>query len=398
MLYSQAYNIFPATPIQFGVGISNNLGTIMAQMGCRKVLVVTDTSILSLGILDDALQSISNAGLDYSIFSDTAPNAPLSSVTHAVETLQSGGFDTLLGAGGGSAMDIAKAARLFEAIPDAFTRCNLSAGGEYCPRQSKYKLITLPTLSGSGCEYMAGAVITNESNHEKETLAAADLQSDMAIIDPLLQVNVPVSITVASAIDSMCHAFNKVCAPGCEFQYRNVMAIDAIKAAWTSLPVIVHRDMHDIEARSALCYSSIMSGYIGGGPSGNFNHPVAHTISRFFPSVPHGIACAWALPATIRHMLPKCSAWTRDALALLSGVQADSETVASEIALAFIEWLKGVGINPPSKWSEPIDYDAWMDMAPFVKEDGTWNLNPFYSYPSDGEMADILREIYLDFD
>lgn len=368
----------------------------MAALGCKNVLVVTDASILNLGILDDAFQSISNAGLDYSIFSDTAPNAPISSVTHAVEILQSGNFDTLLGAGGGSAMDIAKAARLFEAIPDAFTRCNLSTNGQYCHRQSQYKLITLPTLSGSGCEYMAGAVITN-NKHEKVTLTAGDLQSDMAIIDPLLQVNVPVSITVASAIDSMCHAFNKVCAPRCEFQYRNVMAIDAIKAVWEYLPIIVFENMHDIEARSALCYSSIMSGYIGGGPSGNFNHPVAHTISRFFPSVPHGIACAWALPATIRHVLPECSDWTYNELAQLTGVCISSENSISKITNAFIIWLKNVGVPSPSKWVQEIDYNSWIGMSKCVAQDGTWGLNPFYDYPSDEQLQVILDEIWHDF-
>lgn len=398
MLYSKAYNIMPATPVQFGIGISDKLGAILAGMGCKNILLVTDNTILDLGVIDNALSSIREAGLSYTIYSDVAPNAPLSAVMGVVELLKSDAYDTILGAGGGSAMDVAKAGRLFESIPDAFTRCNLSAGGQYCFRQSKFRLVTLPTLSGSGCEYMVGAVITNDETHEKVTLAAGDLASDMAIIDPALQKNVPVSVTVASAVDAMCHAFNKICAPGCEFQYRNAMSMDAIKAIWNNLPVLVHDNSHDMEARSAICYGSIMSGYIGGGPNGNFNHPVAHTISRFFPSVPHGIACGWALPITLRHVLPDCSEWTRKELATLTGADENAEDLVNRITAEFIKWLKGVGFDSPSNWDDPISLEEWLNIAPYVKEDSTYGLNPFYAYPNDSEFSKYLYEAYYDFD
>lgn len=398
MLYSKAYNIMPSTPIQFAPGISDALGSILARMSCHRVFAVVDKTVLETGVIDNALNTLTAAGLTYELFTDVAPNAPVSTVNHAVDILKAGDFDTILGIGGGSAMDIAKAARLFEAIPDAFTKCDLSHKGQYFPRQSSYKLVTLPTLSGSGCEYMGGAVITNDKTHVKVTLAAGDLAADMAIIDPLLQKNVPTFTAAASAIDALCHAFNKICAPGCEYQYRDVLSIDAIKAIWNALPILVHENTGDIEARSAICYGAIMSGYISGGPNGNFNHPVAHTISHFFPSVPHGIACAWALPITIRHILPACSEFAKKELAGIVGVDPNEDKLVEKITDSFITWLKSVGISSPANWVEPIKESDWVSIAPYVKEDGTWGLNPHYDYPDDATLETYLLEAYHDFD
>ncbi len=398
MLYSKSYCIMPATPIKFGVGISEKLGETAVGMGCKSALVITDKVILELGVIDKAVKSLEAAGVSYEIFPDAMPNTSVSIVRRVAELIGSGKYDLIIGAGGGSALDLAKAGRLFEAHPNAFTQCNLMAGGSFLPRTSRYKLIALPTLSGSGCEYMPGAVILNDETHEKVTLSAGDLAPDIAIIDPVLQLNVPASVTSASAVDSICHAFNKICAPGCEFQYRNVLSLDAVKAIWDKLPVIVHEKLDDIEARSAICYGAIMSGYIMGGPSGNFNHPVAHTISRFFEDVPHGIACAWALPITLRHILPECSEQAKLALVDICGVDRDSQTLVEDIVAAFIGWLKGVGIVPPSKWQSPISHEDWMSIVPYVKEDSVWGMNKLGNYPDDETLKEYLNEAYFDLD
>lgn len=396
MLYKESYSIMPGTPLQYGMGISTQLGPMIKRYGYQNVLVVTDNDLLVTGVIDKVLQSLNEAGIGYDIFSDVVPNPPVSIVRKVVDHLSTNQYNAVIGIGGGSAMDTAKAGRLFSAVPNALTMCNLSSGGQYIPRTSKLGLVTVPTLSGSGCEYMVGAVITDDATHSKVTLAAGDLMPDLAVVDPLLQLNVPTKLTVAASVDAMCHAFNKVCAPGCEFRYRNVMALDAIKAIWENLPVIVNRKPDDEEARCALCYGAIMSGYVGGGPNGNINHPIAHTVSRFFESVPHGVACGWALPITLRHMLPLSSGFTQNTVAEILGVPKESENLVEDIVSAAINWLKNVGISSPSNWETPISYEAWMDIVPYVKEDDTWNINPNYAYPQDDVLAAYMHEAYYD--
>lgn len=398
MLYSQSYSIFPGAPIQFGPGVAKTFGGCIAAMGSCSALVVTERSLFEIGVTDGPLASLKAANIDFEIFSGTEPNAPIAVVQQIVSLLESGRFDTIIGIGGGSAMDLAKAGRLFASNPNALTTCNLAAHGSYIPKKSKLKLFTIPTLSGSGCEYMSGAVISNSETHEKVTLIAGDLEADMAFIDPELQLGIPASVTVPAAVDAMCHAFNKLCAPGCDFQYRHTMSLDAVKAIWNALPVIVSGKLNDLESRSALCYGGLMAGYINGGPSGNINHPIAHTIGHFFSDVPHGIACAWALPVTLRHLLPVSEPDTVSALAALTGITPSSDTLADDIAGAFAKWLKRVGVVAPANWNNSISLDDWLAIAPYVKADGTWGMNPRYQYPDDATIEQYLKEAYYDFD
>ena len=189
-------------------GVSLNIGRHAAgeipkeleKAGCRHPLLVTDGSILKLGLCRELLDVLEKAGIPWDIFSEVPSDPPSSVVAKGTEFCRSRGCDSVIGLGGGSVLDCAKAIKMMSTHPGSIL--DYVKGG---PRFQNpgLPLFSVPTTSGTGSEVTQYAVITDEEKQVKTTIGDTRLVSHAVFLDPTLTQGLPPRITAATALDSV---------------------------------------------------------------------------------------------------------------------------------------------------------------------------------------------------
>ena len=202
------------TPIRFGPGRIRELAQTCLEFGIRRPLLVTDPGLAAMPMVADAAQSCRDAGLACEVFADVRGNPVESNVVEGVRAWRDGGHDGVIGFGGGSALDAAKAVALmsgqnrpiwdFEDREDWWTRAD--AGG-IAP------VVAVPTTSGTGSEVGRASVITDVRDHTKKIIFHPKMLPVVVIADPELTVGLPAPITAAVGMDALSHNLEAFCSP-----------------------------------------------------------------------------------------------------------------------------------------------------------------------------------------
>jgi alcohol dehydrogenase len=239
--------------------------------------------------LEDVL---TGAGIPYGLYDETVPNPTIGNVDAAHAVYQKEDCDGLIGLGGGSAMDTAKACGVLAtsgggSIVDFAGLGTLKAPLPY--------YIAIPTTAGTGSESTCIAVITNDSgaHHVKFGVADPRLLPKAAIIDPLLMTGLPPFITAATGMDAMTHAVEAYISLGAS-EYTDALALGAVKLIFTYLRRAVGNG-GDIEAREKMAYAQTMAGMAFSNCGLGIVHSLAHPLSAFY-GIAHGDANALILP------------------------------------------------------------------------------------------------------
>ena len=194
----------------FGKGAIDHLSENLLALGVSRPLIITDQGILNAGLLEKLLSRISGFP-GHSVFLETPSNPNEASVEAAASKFRSDSCDSIIGFGGGSSLDLAKAAGLratHEGSLDIYTTQNQGVRiiGETPP------LIAIPTTAGTGSEVARAAVIILE-NGEKRIIASPKLVPDVAILDPMLTIGLPPLLTAATGMDAVTHCIEAVLSP-----------------------------------------------------------------------------------------------------------------------------------------------------------------------------------------
>lgn len=338
------------TKIIFGKGEIQKCGQIISEYGKKALIVTGRSSTKKTGVLDKVVSSLKQAGVDSVVFNRIEPNPRAETVDEGGRIAGEHGCDVIVGLGGGSAMDAAKAIATVavSGLPiHQYIRGNFTGKWrELQPIQIALPIVTIPTLAATGSEADSGAVITNWETKEKSGIHGPALFPKAAILDPELTYTVPVNYTADGAVDIFTHLYEgymtgdehaNVQDELTEGLMRNVVRFAKI--------AIIKPD--DYEARSHLLWTSTLAliGFTNSGRGGSFPvHAMEHTISAFY-DISHGRGLAILTPAYFRfviqsdrpHRLARLGRRVFD-IAIEDDTQAAEATVT-----AVVNWFKEIG-------------------------------------------------------
>ena len=277
-------------PVLFGAGAAAMTADKVKEFGATKALCIYDKGVEMTGIADMIVKQLRDNGIKTVIFDEVQPDAPAEVVDKAGRLAQDEQVDIVIGIGGGSSLDTAKAAAVLAENPLPITQYLPSGGKEY---KSTIPLILIPTASGTGSEVTIMAVVHDEANQSKEGILRA---ASLAIVDPELTLTVPPHITAATGFDALSHAVESL-STNCGNPKAEVLALAAVKLIAENLEK-AYRDGSDLEARTQLSFASNIAGMAFTEASLHIGHAAAHEFGIRF-HMQHGVACALTLPAVV---------------------------------------------------------------------------------------------------
>ena len=278
-------------PVLFGSGAVDQLAEKVRQLGGTKVLCVFDKGVMMSGISDRIVSQLNSAGISTVVFGDVQPDAPAETIDDAGRLAQAEKVDLVVGIGGGSSMDTAKAAAILVDNPLPIHNYLVSRGAAFT---SSTPLILIPTTSGTGSECTFMSVI-----HVKETQMkdAVFKSANLAIIDPVLTLTVPKPVTAMTGFDALSHAVEAL-TTNCGNPKSDILALSAITLIMDNLEK-AYLDGADLDARTNMSLASNLAGIAFNDAMVHFGHAVAHELGVVF-HMPHGLACALTIPEVIR--------------------------------------------------------------------------------------------------
>lgn len=299
------------TQILFGDGVSGMLGLRMAEMGLRRPLVVTDEGVRAVGIVDSVLDSLSGGGLRAPVYDRVRSDPTTDVVLEARDLLREGGHDSVIGLGGGSPMDVAKAAGALLTNP--------GSPADYVGREKleadPVPIVAVPTTAGTGSEVTMWSVLTDSTSGNKVSIGSVRIMPRLAVLDPGLTLGLPPAITAATGMDALSHAvesygsvWNHAIAEG--------LSLQAVELIGGHLRRAVS-DGSALEARRAMLMASLVAELAANSTRLGLAHALAIPLGARH-HVPHGLANALLLP----HVVSFNEAAAPDRYARLRGLLA----------------------------------------------------------------------------
>jgi alcohol dehydrogenase class IV len=283
------YN-FP-TIIRFGAGAIKELPAHLASAGLSRPLIVTDPVVAQLDFLKEIKNGLTAAGISVEVFSDIHKNPVKSDVLKGGEVFKSTDRDSIIGIGGGAAMDVARAIVLrIHHHRDLFDYDDLIGGDKYVTEEVPY-FITVPTTSGTGSEVGRSAIISEDDTHRKRILFSPKLLAKIVFADPLLTMDLPPFVTAATGMDALTHNLEAYVAKGFHPMCEGI-ALEGITLINQSIAQAVSKP--DLVSRSKMMIASLM-GAVAFQKGLGVVHSLAHPLSSLLDTH-HGLANAVNLP------------------------------------------------------------------------------------------------------
>ncbi|MDP1735226.1 MAG: iron-containing alcohol dehydrogenase [Sulfuritalea sp.] len=298
----------PQPTIMVGPGSSGRLGQTIAGFGHAKILIVTDSIISKLGLLDDLTNALTAGGAEYVVFDAITPDAPIPLIEQGIDFYWEHGCDAIVAFGGGSSMDASKAIAAAVSNPGKTLR---ELAGYFKGLHTPVKIYAVPTTAGTGSEVTVAAVISDPENHTKLVIVDTRLVPKMAALDPCLMTGLPPHITAATGIDALTHAIEAFVGKWAN-PYTDDMALSAVGLIFDNLRV-AYSDGMNLEAREKMALAATYAGLAFTRANVGYVHAIAHQFGGKYHT-PHGLANAIMLPLVLKYSLPAIT----DRLALLA--------------------------------------------------------------------------------
>jgi len=318
---------FP-TLIQFGPGVRRGVGAHLRTQGLKRPLLVTDKGLAALPLPKELTDNVRAAGLEPALFSDIAGNPVESSVTAGVAAYRAHRADSIIGLGGGAALDVAKAIALMANHPGALFDYEDGRPGARAIDKDVPCLVALPTTAGTGSEVGRSAVISDERTHVKKIVFSPRLLARAVFADPEVTLGLPAKVTAATGMDALTHCIEAYLAkdyhPICDG-----IALEGLRLAARALPRCVESP-GDLQARGDMMMASMM-GAIAFQKGLGLVHSCAHALSTV-ADLHHGFANGVMIDRALRFNL-ESSAEKFARMAQVAGL-------ADQTGEALLVWLR----------------------------------------------------------
>ena len=313
-------------------GSVKELPEIIMRHKCTHVLIITDGGIMKLGLTRRLEKALKEAGIPYTIYDKTVANPTTVNVREALELYHREGCDAIIGFGGGSSMDCAKAVGACSVKPN---QSLAQMKGILKVHKKLPLLMAVPTTAGTGSETTLAAVITDADTRYKYAINDFPLIPRYAVLDPKVTLSLPPFITATTGMDALTHAVEAYIGNSTTIDTRRD-ALKAVKLIFENID-IAYEHGNNIQARRNMLHASFYAGcaftksYVG------YVHAVAHSLGGQY-NVPHGLANAILLPLVLREY-GSCIDKKLHKLAIAAGL-ADKNTPDHEAAELFIQAIE----------------------------------------------------------
>ena len=379
--------------LQIGKGSLNELPEIVKILEpIKSFLIVTDKQMVKFGYVKKLQEILSKAGLKSNVFDDTVPDPTDTVVLSGISFLEKYKNEAVIGFGGGSPIDTAKAI--------AAMAKNSKNIQDYKPPSTFDKkglpIIAIPTTAGTGSEVTHHAVIVDSKNYEKISCRGEGFVPTCAIVDYDLTLSKPRRLTIDSAIDTLTHGIEAYVSKKATL-FSDRMALDTIRLVTQNI-YAVDKNPKDLKAREGL----MLAATLGGLAFSNASICLVHGMSRPLGSnfkVPHGLSNAMLLPTitefSIDHAKSRYAECSRAGNFALTN---DNDDIACEKLIKAlykinsdfdVPSMKTFGINEKN-FEEKLE-----NMATDAEISGAPNLNP--RVPSVKEMIDLYGQAWRTF-
>lgn len=329
---------YGAPGLKFGVGARHELAYDLAQLGARRVLVVTDPGVAATGRPAELVELLAAGGVEAVLFDRARVEPTDASLQEAIDFGRAAGhLDAVVAIGGGSAIDTAKAVNLLVTNDgELMDYVNAPVGQGRAPEKPLLPLVALPTTTGTGSESTTICVLDVVSQHVKTGISHPRLRPTLAVVDPELTLTQPSQVTAASGLDILCHALESYTArPYVSYEHKSAeqrvpyCGSNPIADLWSEKALslmagafrTVVRQGDDLEARTQVALAATFAGLGFGNAGVHIPHanayPVAGQVREFRPEgygpdggpadhamVPHGMAVSLTAPEAFRFTFP----------------------------------------------------------------------------------------------
>ena len=376
--------------LRVGGGAFQETGQLLSGLGLCSPLIVTDAFFARQGLADrlsEILKQSSVSGIG--IFTGSVPDPTTSSVDAGLHALKQGNFDSVIGLGGGSSIDTAKA---------------IAVLGVHRGKMRDYKaphqqdvpglpLVAIPTTAGTGSEATRFTIVTDEETGEKMLCIGLSYLPTAAIVDYELTLSKPRRLTADTGVDSLTHAIeayvSKLANP-----FADGFALTAMRAIWKNLPT-AYCDPQSRTAREAMMLAATQAGIAFSNSSVALVHGMSRPIGAKF-HVPHGLSNAMLLPTITAFSIAAAKTRYADcarAMAIVPG-NADDDRATHALVESLHELNQQLEVPTPSQYgiAEPDWFESLPTMAKQALASGSPANNP--RVPTAEEIEELYRKVW----
>lgn len=375
--------------ILLGAGVRGEIGDVVSELGLARPLIVTDAFHASNGVADELAGILTAAGLDVAVFSETVPDPTVDSVDAGVVAAKAHSADAVIGLGGGSPLDTAKAIALLAVRGGAMRdyRAPTVTTGDALP------IIAVPTTSGSGSEATQFTIITDAANSEKMLCPGPVFLPRVAVVDFELTLSMPQRLTADTGVDALTHAIEAYVSRKAT-PLSDVFALRAMALVAENL-VTAYTDGGNREARENMMLGSLLAGVAFSNSSVALVHGMSRPIGANF-GLAHGLSNAVLFAEVTRFSLPGAPARYADCARAIGAASADTPDEAAAAALVTaIEQLVEV-LAVPGLPALGVASEAWSAALPEMAEQalasGSPSNNPVV--PTAEEIVGIYERVF----
>lgn len=353
------------TRVVFGPGRLDELGSLKLPGNKALICVTADGLMTKLDILPRVTKLLELNHTEYVVFDQVQPNPTLRGVNDATALATQNQCDFVIGLGGGSSIDTAKATAIMMVSEGSLWDYAYTGTGGRKEITKAAPIVTISTTCGTGTECDPFCVITNEETREKLDFAVEAIFPTLSLIDPELMMSLPRSLTIFQGFDALFHAAECYVCNCHQNRMVDLYAAESVRLVAENLAAVVS-DPNNLEARTNLAFAAdILSGYTQALTSVTSHHIIAQTLGGMYPGFQHGatlIVLAEAYYAKVCALLPE----EFDELGELMGVKRNP----GKPGYAFVQGLINLMEQTDSRYLKMSDYgvaaadfDAIVDMT-----------------------------------
>lgn len=320
---------------------------LLRGLGEKCLIITGGRSARASGALGDVTAALERAGVAYKVFDGVGANPHVSVCEQAGRIAGAFSADFLIGIGGGSPMDAAKAAALYAANPELKGEqiFDYVPGGKTAP----LPVVLVGTTAGTGSEVSAVAVLTKDSDGRKKSISGPYCFARIAFADPRYTWTMPYETTVSTALDALCHTVEGMLNPRISDTARMFgrRALKLIGPALTRM----HREqtLPDASERERLYYGSLYAGVVLAACGTAFPHPMGYVLTEDY-GIPHGRACAVFLPELVRYAKKTAPKAAEEVLGLLDLPLKKFRIMVRELAAVDVKMDPETAMRYAARW------------------------------------------------
>lgn len=373
--------------IRIGGGVAQEVGEILDQLGLSRPLIVTDANLVKLGHVQTVTDVLDAANTAWTVFDDVVEDPTDTCVEAGLSAFRGGDFDCIIGLGGGSPMDTAKAI--------SFMSVNPGHVRDYkAPRQIDRcgpPVILIPTTGGTGSELTRWCVITDTKLTEKYNLSGLACVATAALIDWTFTITKPWRITADTAVDSLTHAIEAFVSRKA-FPYADAFALAAIPAIAKHVRTACAAP-DNAEARGALMLAASQAGMAFSNASVALVHGMSRPIGAHF-HVAHGLSNAMLLPEITKFSISAAEARYATCARVMGWADdRDNDAAACEKLVENLMLLNAdLKVPSPSNLGHEASSDMFKLMASQALSSGSPQNNP--RVPTSEEIVQLYQNIW----